>query len=751
MPRNRNKNKASVESTKVKSGVKNQTPKRKEELVARKQIKKLKKSSPMVNRQNGPRTGNGYPKKIPKGLDPEQKAILTVQTDFQVDALNQGFLALLAYLGGTGIFSDTSTTGVAFPAGVIYDGIRYLFTATQAMLKGEIQELTHAPALICDLIAALSPKTVPYHGVADVSYGWNPFSTNSTLSPLNIGNGVYALTYPNNVDSGGYNDVLSMATFASNPSDNYPAFLKLTGNIVKNGMLSPRHLDAPSPLTKVADSFARIYRYVGLNPTATNGVYQDFENEVGSICPMMAAFCNYAQPDVRVPRYLGIKAGGANVAMGLPLSSVFHSYFNRLPITFKQIDFEEIYTLLCLYACLLKEAAAESLGSGTDQAGPFPFTQQDFRIMLRQALLDIFKDTQFFSQFEGYTAYDGATNAFVPLLVTPGIAPRGTFGKMLIPEIISENLNSLRGRNYQVLAKKSKVSVGTVVPILGSYYQDDVYSPQFIVNGVPVDLFTPTVPAQNIIRLQDMFMAAGSPGAQYADPNSSYYQSVCQAWNWHIEKLAPFSVPTRPIVTDMGPQGVGLLFGTKLQKGGGGEFKTKKKAAFSFENPMLRNCANAQAKELTRQDSKGKIIQIEAIPPASVVSLNTTHLLNTHSIGTEMAQFQQTVIMPVVRENPQEDALLCTMYQTITNEVCSTQVSSVTLAFGSGVYSDLSRYAGLCVTGLAKEVNNTYIAMFNNLQQLNKGGILGSLLGGLGNALGIPQEITKIAETIIPF
>jgi len=688
------------------------------------------------------------PYEVPLGINIEERSVLNVKTAFVKPALNEAFLTLMAYLGGTGVFSDVKTTGLATPGLTLLNAITYLYIASQDIIRGNAQSVTQIPRVVKDLIVALKPKTVPFHAYNSVSYGWNEFANSVSLIPQAVGDGSYRIAYPALIDDGTYtNALVDYAPLSGTDyAVSYAALLKVIGTQGRNGFLDILSMDTPNIMDKDCSAFARSYRYVGLNGVSTDSYYKDVEGETGITSPLFSSYCNYEVPDVRVPKYLTPYIGGASFSMGLPLSTVFHSHFNKIPTIVKQVDFEEIYTLLTLYMCYLKEKAL-AFGSTEYEALPFTFSQQDFRIMLRQALLNVYKDTQFFTQFCATIAFDGNTNAFVPFVVSPGLAPRGVFGQLLVPTLIAENLNSLRGRKYKVKGKKSKLNVGSSAPVLGRYYQDEPSVPAILANGSAVNLFAPLV--QLNVPLTDLFCVGIPGGAGTVDPNSDYYQGVLEEWNQNVTKLSQFSVETRPIVTDTGPKGCGLLFVSKVQSGDiGGLLQAKRKVR---NNPVLsRNCMNIEPIKLERQDSKKKLI-VETIPAASVLVLNTTNVLSVIPTTTEINQFYQFMITPVMRENMTEDALTVPMYQTITNEVNSDQVSSVNNVFGTGVYSNLTRYAGACVTGVGKDDNNSYNLMMRRLNELNEGGFLGSLLGAAGSAIGIPSDVSNMIGSLIPF
>jgi len=719
------------------------TPVRQEQKDARKKIKKLKKKQPAKERQapRSPPDILDIPYPVPLGMNQEERDVLTVRTDFVAPALQEAFLAFAGYLGGTGLFSDYQTSGLPNPGPNIIDGLTYLFQATQELIKGNTQEITMIPRVFKDLICALKPKTYPFRRYANISYGWNPFATAANINNLNVGDGVINLAYPSNVDTGAYSNPLVVYSPSGN-GDAYAALLKVVGTLTRTGYLDVISMDTPNIMDRDVSAFARSYRYCGLASAPTDGWCKSLENEGAISSPMYSSYCNYVVPDKRLPKNFCLWAGGASWTTGFPLSNAFHSHFNKIPTVVKQIDFEEIYGVLTLWMALLKEKAI-AFGSTDVDASPFTFSQQDFRIVLRQALLARFKDTQHYAQFCSTIAYDGNTNSFVPFLVSPGTAARNVFGQLLIPTLIAENLACLTGRKTKIPGKTSKLNVASSIPVIGRWWADEPIIP-VIVNG-PSDapLFADLSADQVNIRLTDMF-ATPVGGPVWIDPNSEYYQGVLSEWNYNVTKLSQFSCRTRPLVTDAGPKGCPLLYITKVQMGelGGAAKANGVKPNRTRFNPSMRNIKNNDYKKIERLDSKKKLI-VEVVPPADLYMLNTTHVLSVIPTTTEQSQFYQLMITPTMRENASEDALTVQMYQTQTSEVCSDQISSNTVAFGTGVFANTLRYAGMCVTGIGKEESNEYTAMVSELEAQGKGGILGSIIGGLGAAIGIPQEISN--------
>jgi hypothetical protein len=739
------------------------TPKQQQDTIDRRnrKLKRTGKLNKKIGVQPGAGTGknrfgNKYGKHnvqiIPISPSPTQKKVLNVNANIAPGTVNLAFLTLSAFLGTKNVFGDPETTGLGNPGPLIYAGLAWAMQGVNTAAVGATQELIEAPRVVHDLLNALKPKEVNFHRDFKVSYGWNQYDPTVPLLPINVGDGVFALTYPDytpGLDLGQYDFKLIFApSYAGNP-DLYSSFTKVTGGLTECKGLEIVAIDAKSRLGNDVSSYARSYRYVGLAPTAGNGVYKDIENEVPITAPMYSGFCEYQIPDVRVPRKLTPFAGGPNMSMGWPLHNSFVSHFNKVNPVYKQIDFEEIYCYLCALMVRAKEIAQTS---PVDQkfAQPLPFSQQSFRVMLRQALLSVFQDSQFMTQFEGYTQYDATTNAFVPLLVTGGTAARTVFQEMIVPSIFSENINALRARSIRLGDKTSQINVASFLPIVGRYYEDTPAEFLYSLGGAMTPLFT-TVPGQAAINLTDM--AALTLGANYyVDPNCSHYQGVMNDWNMTMTGLAAVMSQTRPIIIDGGAPGLGLLYVTRVQERADTEGAAKKPARRPtrgyYQEMALVNLANSEERVLDRSDSK-KSLTPTVIPAADIRELCSRTLTSQIPLSSEEEVFFTNIITPVVRLNPTEDALTLPMYQTITSEAGSSPLSTSISGFGIGVYGKLFNYAGWSVTGVGKDQTNDYIEMMKILQQRGRAGFLSGLLGSVVKAI-VPGS-GPIVDTVTSF
>jgi len=736
------------------------------------------KSKGLQARGNDNARNNKSKQQVMQVLSPsfsnQQVSNITVMSDFLVKQLRWAFIGVASYLAQKGMVSNEASTGVLLPYKAVYDGLSYLLSSINTMIQGGTVNLNEMPKFALDYIAALKPKGVKYHEFATVQYSWNAFPAAQSIGFQAVGDGNWEATYVAD-DLGTYNDpAVAYVPVAGGDADEYAPLVKLLGNISNVKALTIVPTEQKSVLENDASSFARVYRYNGLTmtgPQTGGGYYKDAENEVNITAPMFCNFCDYIQPDIRVPAKLIACSGDAQSNLGKQFAANFTGFFNKVPTVYKQIDFEEIYTFCCLWMCKLKESVqvnAAQAPANNIYAQSLPFSQQDFRIMLRQALLNVF-DSQAFVQGIGLTQYSPSTNAFVPFMVTGHSYGATPFNQFLLPQLIVENLNALKSRSLKINSKTSSQSMPTFVPVLGRYWQDDPATFQYELDGIPHDLFTTLLPTQNDINLTDGYMS-DFPGPYYVNLNNGYYQGIMQDWNGHVQGLSGESVKTCPIVKDGGAVGLGVLYFTRIEDISVAEVRRRKgvypavpqyqvQSMRYLKNPpdyeKRKSCEKVETliKELKNTEGGAKLVVIQPtfIPPATITNLSVVVETSIRRLLAEEEAFLGAIITPVARLSDTEDAVTVNMYQMETTEALTTYYTS-RASTGVGIYAKMASLAGICVTGLGKDVNNSYVDIMSQLENHSKGGFLAGILGGFVKSF-IPGSdgIVDTIANLVPF
>jgi len=762
---------------------KKQPQKQRKQTAQKKVVKNLAPRKKRLNKRKQQRR-KGAGKEVEKSQFQDQKVVqvispsystqqvknITVQADFLESQLQWALIGVASYLAQKGMVNNTVSTGVPQPWATVYDGLSYLLSSMNTLIQGGTVNVATMPQFALDLVAALSPKGVKYHEYSKVQYSWNAFTAAQTVS-INavVGPNVWNTTWVADTDTGTYLEVANVyASPAGGDPEQYAPLLKLLGNIAYVPALQTVPSESESVLERDASAFARVYRYNGLTlfgPNAGGGYYKDAENEVNITAPMMCNYVAYLTPDVRVPQKLIACSGDAQSNLGTMFLEHYVSPFNKVPPVYKMIDFEEIYTFCVLWMCKLKEAIqvnAAQAPADNIYALPLPFSQQDFRIMLRQALLNVF-ETQPFVQAIGLTQYGASTNTFLPFMVMGHCYGATPFNQLLLPQLMVENLNALKARSLRINAKTSKASCPLFIPVLGNYYQDTPTSPQYNFGGDMTPLFSPLVQVPI-----DITNCVDEANENYINVNNGYYQGVLGDWNNHVQGLSGVSVKTCPIVKDNGPLGMGVLYFTRIEDVSFAEAQRRKgievaAPAAQYQVQSLRYLRNppvfARKKSLEQIELEQAVKKIKAdggeitlkktaIPPASVTELSVIVETSSRPLLAEEEAFLGAIITPVARLSNTEDAATINMYQIETTEGLTTFYTN-RASSGTGMYAKLASLAGICVTGLAKEKNSSYIDIMSHLERHSKAGMLSELLGGVVKSI-IPNS-GPIVDTIAGF
>jgi hypothetical protein len=685
----------------------------------------------------------------------ENKSTLGVRCEFSTLALKEAICAFTSYFYQQGILDNLETQSVS--GGVwqmFYGGMNYMASSVAKQIQGTVIETDQVPAVIDCFINALVAKTQTFHKYGKVSYGWTDFDTAIDFR-------TYALSYATwnqtrvNGDTQTYD---SPAILISSPIDGDPNLysnflqqiqgLSYTKLFPKGPMaLQTVKLGATDMLKRDVSAFARVYPYNGLNPSLSGAAWNSVELETPISAPMMARFCPYtvSQPDMRSGRHYDPTAGGPAYTLGLPLSPVFNSFFNKIPYTLKQVDLNDIVYRLAFWAAKAKEKMRQN---GNDNDGtytaPFTFSYQDFVIVIRQALLSAVFTEQYMTQFTGYVNHDNGNNTFAPVLVQGHTYGAQVFTNLLVPELLRENLGALRSRNYDFGAK-SNLNIGTVIPVLGIYIEDT--PPVFQYNGSgegPVNLFTTFDPPQTAINIID-----GSIAGALVNLNGLYYQQIVNDWNDFVTGVSAVTCNTASIRSDGGPQGLGVLHLTRmveLQSQSGPDVSANRNRRGPAAYRYIKNLPTGYGTIEPVVDKRKSMPK--AIPPATASQLATKCFLNQFPFKPELMNLYNFMVLPVIRRSePAEDVLTISQYCIEVGEPISVQ--NLGIPGGGEMLSRAEEFAAMCVPGLAREAGSTYVEIMNHLATMGKSGILASLLGGI--AKNIFPSASGVIDTVASF
>jgi len=736
----------------------------------KKQQVKAKESRAHVNRPGTPEMKLVYGET--SNLVTQNQRVIV---DLDPKAIIRPYIAFYSYLCQSGImnqFANSSSVGNVFA--YVAGAVQYLYEENVKTLglnpsggsDPTAPSPSKLPVVFRDLIAGLAAKAVFTPTKGSISYSWN--TENVGVEPFytsySIGSGTWS-TLILQQDNGTY---LVQAQPVIQPADveAYTSLLSfLDGR--RHPQLKPVDFDMnESPLKNSVSAFARSYAYNGLGTGdfSASGYYKDVELEVPIFNLYMSMFANYGT-DTRVPRFLGVNSGDACQTFALPMLNIPKT--NLGTVTYKCIDFENIYDTLCSWMVRAKALAVESVDvnrSSNPFTGTMNFTQQDFRICLRQALLSFFT-TQYYTQFVAPVDSD-STNYFQPFMVTSATYGSSAFGGMLMPEVIVENLAALKQRVLRLNNKKQYI----FTPVLGRFVLDTpaVYNVVIVANSNPDDpptasypLFASTV--QNVISLTDGAVAAGP----FANLNAQYYQNVMQNWNSTVNGLQQVVTAVKPLNSEVGPPGLHVLTFTRVETFLDVQSSLKKKEVDIILDPVFVRKESSKkivvspppaaplpvyiAKRISNyQSTFGK--GLEAIQAATSSELSTTTLTSVCPVGDELLGTLQGLIMPVARFDDEViKPLSLSKYQTEVNEMCTYNPNADnSFRQGSVGASSIAQtwqtLGGACTKGAGGE-DGMLARIMAHLADQGHAGFLSSLLGGLAKTI-LPPDMHGLVDTV---
>jgi len=629
---------------------------------------------------------------------------------------------------------------------VFYRGMLYLWQGFSQAISGQ-PALENRPKIINDLIAAFSPKSIPFHDVGKISYAWdnvNPVSSglyspgwgNWNFVQPGVDNEQYdapasVYTPPSNIDVKDYNTLLNYIQAVTN---------------VKSDLLKTISSSTKSELQFDASAFSRCYGYLGLTPANAGGFWNDIELEVAIKTPTLAHNVSY-QPGVqdrRVPQYLTKNSGGPSFNL-MPLVPSFDHWSISCPPCIKYIDFFEIVNTLIYWYVESVQLRIADLGTYDPSNFQFAFTYQDFCIAVRQALLSAVFVDQYMVQFVGPLAYDSGNNAtnFVPFQVLGNCYGTDKAASMLIPNILRENFAALRTQKLTKRTRRGGLLEKVYIPCLG-FYQGDIAEIWNI--NLPVEpgifpLFADTTQAAiNLVNCTE--------GNNYINVNGFHYGSVMESWNEKVQGLkAETNVST--LKTIQAPHNSMIMQVTRQIDTIPEVGYRKRLADLKWEYPALKWISNVGYK--MKPPSKNDLKKLPQLPgPATATQLTNRCIMAAFPLTVDVDAFLRYMVVPSIRFDPNgsNDLLNQPMYQVITGEVIN--APNLGIASTEPDYLGRQHQAGtMLIQGLAKTTNSDFDTIFAKLAGDGSGGALASILGGFAKQL-FPSA-SGVIDTVASF
>jgi len=213
------------------------------------------------------------------------------------------------------------------------------------------------------------------------------------------------------------------------------------------------------------------------------------------------------------------------------------------------LDLDEVVVWIqAWYVALLEQAIKNSATQRPDNTFfdyfiQFPYTAQQFRIAVRQAVLGIFIQSQAATQF---ITYSTSNNGFEPFRVGSNCFSRNRF-QMLMPTLLVENLRMLMPRFISYNSKIPRDHNQQILcPVWGVYRGLDRIPPNtmgMFSNGegelVPLPMFE-----DNFGPNDPNIIDGTNDNSLCCDLNSPIVEEIILDWNERINELQLFSSPT---------------------------------------------------------------------------------------------------------------------------------------------------------------------------------------------------------------
>jgi len=658
---------------------------------------------------------------------------IMIECTLETKAAETFFLPLLSMALTKG-FDNNINTPIYF---AYYAGLTDLIK----MLSTGIGVVSTRLRFVNKILAAYKPKNIPFK-TGTIAYSWLNADSIGVNSEITIRKYKYYLF----INSGGSTGDWDLQVAPPTPSSIEAAttVYSSVNTQVSDASLPFLENDATAELRKTylkdVSPFSACSPYMGSADTSSStGPFYSTELEVPKKSSILTGFCPYQDNAGRVPRVFSIAGGSACAPTGFPFIPQWSmKYFNTCyPVQYCFLDLDEVVqTLISWYIALVNKTRG-SVNENTvyDAFYPFTCTPQQFRITVRQVVLQFFAASQSSSQFMTYT---DNSNGFEPFRVSSNTYAKNAYS-MKMPNLLVENLRMLLPRLLDISTKYHNNKNALIqIPVWGIYkgVEDtppnayaELYSDEGYVNQSLFDLGGKEDP--NPI---DGTFADGT----VADLNSGLIKGIVDEWNLRIAQLQNCSVPLSYL---SGSSDGNLLSYTRFCKYVSTEVDVRKlsRAVRHTINPHYIKTITRQKSEINlKTKSKESVVDQLYVPPAaSLYSQRTVSVASMNVITNEVVQLFNYFILPTIVI---EDDLAPTQRQwrsgNLQSHVYDVPDRSVTASFDSrGLKVD--EVGSTCAPGQAGADTDEVANVIDTMSRHCRGGFIGDLLSALAHEIPI--------------
>jgi len=525
--------------------------------------------------------------------------------------------------------------------------------------------------------------------------------------------------------------------------------------------------ESPTPFDKDVSSYAIVSSQQGLGAVqaGSGGFGTQSQLEVPLFRPLLSLLVPYQEnPPIssanRYPNLTVSTAGdpcflGGVVGHTIPISRMGMKRYPK----FHPVDFNEFLEVMALWVQALQTAAVKDpLGNWQESIAELqcPLTLQEFSFLLRNVMMEIFKDTQ--AGVQGLYPEIPASNSdnqFVAFTASAGTCFLQSI-PVELPIALIENIRALAYRNPNRAEKKSGEDYEYFIPVLGMYQTDSLSSTDYTYSNTTDGTFTSfVIPTQAKYKKETFNCETGKKEVQllpevYINPidgaaggtawaavnNPATLTMLSQLWNQWLKDsgITTYSMTTG---TASSEKGINILFSSNM---------TRHWFPASGGVDDVHGMRRLVSDRFLTQRNKALLVSPYATRNAVADSVQSIPLAAAY------AQVQKIWILPLIESEinlAADNSTAPSRWQILMSEPYLMNASS---GFDGLSLSEMhSVYAQKMTKGRDSPMND-WDVFFVEAAKQGRGGILSSLIGGALSSF-FPQAsgvINAVAD-IVPF
>jgi len=471
-------------------------------------------------------------------------------------------LSILSQSFTKGFIASSQADDVPFS---MYYAFVYMVSALERAVNNAAPLMTVAPKWFVILYQSLQPKKTKFKtGTASYKFdvsttGQYPFGANPpAVIPWTDTSVSYVFGSP---DGGGamVNGYIQLVVAAGYTLDlGQASYEKLVQYFANEGtfpMWTEVPLDAELGLRFDLSSYAASSPEQGGAVGTSTGYLTEVFSEVYINTPLLSIFTQYELGLYRSFSEARMYGGtGCYTGARLQQLANMREINNKVRPVFKKVDFNEFYEVAALWlAGVLTQASGNILQEDATTPLICPLTVQNFRILLRQAIISTTMEAQSMGQDLRYFEED----AFYPFIVSSGTCGKQLANTMVLPIPLVENIRALMRRTFRAKDKQgqNKGPIVDFVPVWGMWASDIPQITNYTyTNGTGTfPVFSTDLAEMTINLLDGSSTVPPVSGAQtWLDLNGPELVNNVTLWNQFVSSLSANSITLTPIGSEKG-------------------------------------------------------------------------------------------------------------------------------------------------------------------------------------------------------